>query len=139
MIYSSYLDYSNRKVQLDLSSKFELLIRVYSNNLIRLTWNSIFFLIFSNWIKFYSSLLVSLHLTGFHYFCISIEITIECLVADVHMQNDLKKPFIKCLQLIARPLLVKINLSISTSGFVILSSPWVSRLLAINYPKFFTL
>jgi hypothetical protein len=56
---------------------------------------------------------------AFDTFCISIGIDVEHLVAHVHTQNGLVKSFIKCLQLIARPLLMKSKLPVSIWGHAI--------------------
>ena len=47
-------------------------------------------------------------------YCMSVGINIEHFVAHTHTQNDLAESFIKRLQLIARPLLMKIKLPTST-------------------------
>ena len=47
----------------------------------------------------------------FDNYCMSIGISTEHLVAHVHTQNGLAGSFIKCLQLIARPLLMTAKLS----------------------------
>ena len=47
---------------------------------------------------------------AFNYYCLSIGIKVEHFVAHVHTQNALAKSFIKRLQFIARPLLMKSNL-----------------------------
>ena len=44
----------------------------------------------------------------------SVGITVEHPIAHVHTQNGLAESFIKRLQLIARPLLMRTKLSIST-------------------------
>ena len=48
----------------------------------------------------------------------STGISVEHPVAHVHTQNGLAESFIKCLQLIARPLLMKSKLPISAWGHV---------------------
>ena len=50
----------------------------------------------------------------FNDYCMSIGIKAEHPLAHVHTQNDLAELFIKCLQLIAKPLLMRTKLSIST-------------------------
>ena len=47
-------------------------------------------------------------------YCMSIGINIEPHIAHVHTQNGLTKSLIKCLQLIARSLLMKTKLPTST-------------------------
>ena len=49
-----------------------------------------------------------------------LEITIEHLVSHIHTQNDLAKSFIKRLQLMSRPLLIRAKTFCSTSGHAIL-------------------
>ena len=50
---------------------------------------------------------------AFNDYCMSIGITVEHPVAYVHTQNDLTESFIKRLQLIARPLLMRTKLPTS--------------------------
>ena len=57
---------------------------------------------------------------AFNDYCMSIGITIEHPVPHVHTQNGLAESFIKRLQLIARPMLMKSNLPISVWGHAIL-------------------
>ena len=47
-------------------------------------------------------------------YCMSVGINIEHPIAHTHTQNDLAESFIKRFQLIARPLLMKTKLPIST-------------------------
>ena len=47
-------------------------------------------------------------------YCMSMGINIEHPIVDTHTQNGLAKSFIKRLQLITRPLLMKTKLPIST-------------------------
>jgi hypothetical protein len=56
----------------------------------------------------------------FNEYCMSIGIDIEHPVAHVHTQNGLAESFIKRIQLIARPLLMRCKLPISTWGHAIL-------------------
>ena len=51
---------------------------------------------------------------AFDTFCMSIGVSVEHPVAHVHTQNGLVESFIKRLQLIARPLMMKLKLPIST-------------------------
>ena len=46
-------------------------------------------------------------------YCMSVGMNIEHQVAHTHIQNGLAESFIKCLQLIARPLLMKTKLPTS--------------------------
>ena len=50
----------------------------------------------------------------------SMGVTVEHSVAHVHTQNDLAKSFIKRIQLIARPLLMKSKLPVSAWGHTVL-------------------
>ena len=50
----------------------------------------------------------------------SIGIEVEHLVAHIHTQNGLVESLIKHLKLIARPLLMKVNLPITTWGYAIM-------------------
>ena len=56
---------------------------------------------------------------AFDNYCMSIGIDVEYPVAYTHTQNGLAESFIKRLQMIARHLLMKTKLSISTWGHVI--------------------
>jgi hypothetical protein len=51
---------------------------------------------------------------AFYDYCMSIGINVEHLVAHTHTQNGLSDSFIKRLQLIVRPLFMKIKLPVST-------------------------
>ena len=53
---------------------------------------------------------------AFNEFCASIGIRVEHPVAHVHTQNGLAESFIKRLQLIARPLIMKTNLPVTVWG-----------------------
>ena len=61
-------------------------------------------------------------------YCMSIGIDIQHPVAHVHSQNGLAETFIKRLQLIARPLLLKTQLSLSAWGHVIIHAAKLIRL-----------
>jgi transposase InsO family protein len=50
---------------------------------------------------------------AFDDYCMSIGIDVEHLVAHTHTQNGLVESFIKRLQMISRPLLMKIKLHVS--------------------------
>ena len=50
----------------------------------------------------------------------SIGINVQYSIAHVHTQNELTESFIKCLQLIARPLLLNTKLPLSAWGHVII-------------------
>ena len=51
---------------------------------------------------------------AFHEYCISIGIEVEHLVVHVHTQNRLAELLLKRLKLIARPLLMRVNLLMAT-------------------------
>ena len=61
-------------------------------------------------------------------YCMSIGIDVQHPVAHVHSQNGLAESFIKRLQLIARPLLLKSKLSLSTWGHAIIHVANIIRL-----------
>ena len=61
-------------------------------------------------------------------YCMSIGIDVQHPVAHVHSQNGLAESFIKRLQLIARPLLLKSKLSLSTWGHAIIHAANIIRL-----------
>ena len=58
----------------------------------------------------------------------SLGIDVQYLVSHVHSQNGLAESFIKCLQLIARPLLLKTKLPLSTWGHAIIHAANLIRL-----------
>ena len=58
----------------------------------------------------------------------SIGIDVQHHVAHVHFQNGLAEFFIKCLQLIARPLLLKTKLPLSAWGHAIIHGAHLIRL-----------
>ena len=66
----------------------------------------------------------------------SIGIIVEQSVAHVHIQNGLAESFIKRLQLIARPLLMRTKLPFSAWGYVILHVAALVRIRPISYHKF---
>ena len=61
-------------------------------------------------------------------YCMSIGIDVQHPVAHVHSQNGLAESFIKCLQLIARPLLLKSKLPLSAWGHAIIHAANLIRL-----------
>jgi len=63
----------------------------------------------------------------------SIGIDIEHLVAHVHTQNGLAESFIKRIQLIARPLLMRCKPPISTWGHAILHAASLIRIRPTSY------
>ena len=66
----------------------------------------------------------------------SIGIDIEHHVAHTHTQNGLAKSLIKKLQIIARPLLMKSKLPVSTWGHAILHVASLVRIRPTTYHKF---
>ena len=56
----------------------------------------------------------------FHYYCMSIGTDVQHPVAHVHYNNGLAESFIKRLQLIARPLVLKSKLPLSAWGRAII-------------------
>ena len=69
----------------------------------------------------------------------SIEISVEHLVAHVHIQNDLAESFIKNLQLIAKPLLMRTKLPLSVCGHVILHVASLVCIKPTTYHKYSSL
>ena len=57
---------------------------------------------------------------AFNNYCVSVGIDVEYYVPHVHTQNSLAESFIKRLQLIARPLLMRTKLPVSVWGHAIL-------------------
>ena len=73
---------------------------------------------------------------AFNDYCTAIGITIEHPVAHVHTHNGLAESFIKRIQLIARPLLMRAKLPISTWGHAILHVAALIRIRPISYHEF---
>ncbi|KAL4025503.1 hypothetical protein IC575_013904 [Cucumis melo] len=74
---------------------------------------------------------------AFNNYCMSTGINIEHPVAHVHTQNGLTKSFIKRLQLIARPLLMRAKLPLFIWGHAILHAASLIRIRPISYHKYF--
>ncbi|KAF7137709.1 hypothetical protein RHSIM_Rhsim07G0041900 [Rhododendron simsii] len=72
----------------------------------------------------------------FNDYCMSIGIDVEHPVAHTHTQNGLAESFIKRLQLIARPLLMKTKLPVSTWGHAILHAASLIRVRPTAYHKY---
>jgi hypothetical protein len=64
----------------------------------------------------------------FYDYCMSIDINVEHHVAHTHTQNGLAESFIKRLQLIARPLLMKSKIPVSAWGHAILHAVSLIRI-----------
>jgi hypothetical protein len=73
---------------------------------------------------------------AFYDYCMSISINVEHHVAHTHTQNGLAESFIKRLQLIARPLLMKSKLPISAWGHAILHATSLVRIRPTSYQKY---
>ena len=73
---------------------------------------------------------------AFDDYCMSIGIKVEHPVAHVHTQNGLAESFIKRLQLIARPLLMKTKLPIYAWGHAILHAASLVCIRPTSYQKF---
>ena len=73
---------------------------------------------------------------AFNDYCMSTEIIVEQLVAHVHTQNGLAESFIRRLQLIARPLLMRTKLPVSALGYAILHVVVLVRMRLTSYHKF---
>ena len=76
---------------------------------------------------------------AFNEYCMSIGIEVEHLVAHVHTQNGLAESLIKHLKLITRPLLMKVNLPMTTWGYAILHVVVLIRIRPTTYHKYFPL
>ena len=72
----------------------------------------------------------------FNNFCMSIGINVEHSVAHVHTQNGLAESLIKRLQLIARPLLMKTKLPVSTWGHAIMHAASLIRIKPTSYHEY---
>ena len=66
----------------------------------------------------------------------SVGINVEHLVAHIHTQNDLAESPIKCLQLIARPLLMKIKLPTFAWGHAIMHAASLVRIRPTAYHEY---
>ena len=73
---------------------------------------------------------------SFNDYCMSIGIEVENPVAHTHTQNGLAESFIKRLQLIARPLLMKTNLPTTAWGHAILHAASLVRLRPTSYHQY---
>ena len=73
---------------------------------------------------------------AFDDYCMSIGINIEHLVAHTHSQNGLAESFIKRFQMIARPLLMKTKLPISSWRHAILHATSLVRIRPTAYHKY---
>ena len=70
---------------------------------------------------------------SFNEYCMLIGISVEHPIAHVHTQNGLAESFIKHLQLIARPLLMKSKLPMSAWGHAILHAAALIRIRPTSY------
>ena len=70
---------------------------------------------------------------SFNEYCMLIGISVEHPVAHVHTQNGLAESFIKHLQLIARPLLMKSKLPMSAWGYAILHAAALIHIRPTSY------
>ena len=73
---------------------------------------------------------------AFDAYCVSVGIKVEHPVAHVDTQNDLAESFIKLLQLIARPLLMKSELPTTVWGHSILHAASLVHLRPTHYNKY---
>ena len=73
---------------------------------------------------------------AFDDYCMSIGIDVEHPIAYTHTQNGLAEPFIKRLQIIARPLLMKSKLPVSAWGHTILHAVSLVCIRLTAYHKF---
>ncbi|KAL0544404.1 hypothetical protein IC582_019519 [Cucumis melo] len=73
---------------------------------------------------------------AFNNYCMSTGTNIEHLVAHVHTQNGLAESFIKHLQLIVRPLLMRVKLPLSIWGHAILHAASLIRIRPTSYHKY---
>jgi hypothetical protein len=69
-------------------------------------------------------------------YCMSIGIDVEHPIAHTHTQNGLAKSFIKRIQTIARPLLMKTKLPVSDWGHAILHAASLVRIKPTAYHKY---
>ncbi|KAI3735382.1 hypothetical protein L6452_14878 [Arctium lappa] len=69
----------------------------------------------------------------FNDYCMSIGIKVEHPVAHVHTQNGLAESLIKRLQMIARPMIMKAKLPVSTWGHAILHATTLIRIRPTSY------
>jgi hypothetical protein len=76
---------------------------------------------------------------AFDNFCTFIGIDIKHHVAHIHIQNGLAKSFTKRLQLIVKPLFMKLKLPIFVWGYTILHVASLVRIKSSAYHKYFPL
>ena len=69
----------------------------------------------------------------FNDYCMSIGVNVEHLITHGHTQNGLVESLIKCLQLIAKPLLMKTKLPASAWGHVIMHVASLVRIRPTSY------
>jgi len=72
---------------------------------------------------------------AFHEYCISIGIEVEHLVPHGHTQNRLVESLLKHLKLVARPLLMRANLLMTTWGYAILHVALLIGIKSTSYHK----
>ena len=70
--------------------------------------------------------------TAFHDYCMSLGIEVQYPVAHTHTRNGLAESFIKHLQWIARPLLLRTKLPLSAWGHALLHAGYLIRLCPIG-------
>ena len=70
--------------------------------------------------------------TAFHDYCMSLGIEVQYHVAHTHTRNGLAESFIKHLQWIARPLLLRTKLPLSAWGHALLHAGYLIRLRPIG-------
>jgi len=73
---------------------------------------------------------------AFNEYCMLIGIEVEHPVAHVHTQNGLAESLIKRLKLIAKPLLMKANLPMTTWGYAILHDVVSIHIRPTSYHKY---
>ena len=69
-------------------------------------------------------------------YCMPIAIAVEHPIAHVHTQNGLAESLIKRLQVIARPLIMRIKFSISIWGLAILYAATLIRIRSSAYHEY---
>ena len=69
-------------------------------------------------------------------YCMLVGINVEHLIAHTHTQNGLVESLIKCLQLIAQPLLMKTKLLTSTWGHAIMHAASLVRIQPTTYHEY---
>lgn len=73
---------------------------------------------------------------AFNNYCMSIGLKVEHPIDHTHIQNSLAQSFIKCIQLIARPFLMRTKLYVFAWGHVVLHAATLIHIRPTSYQKY---